>query len=93
MTLQPENISLTPLQDNQLNLSQKIGLILGFAGLFILTLAFLNINFPNKTLWLASCILSVVTGIVVYANGTYLSKLPGISNNGVFLEVSLTKVL
>lgn len=86
MTQQPENISLTPLQDNQLNLSQKIGLILGFAGLFILTLAFLNINFPNKTLWLASCILSVVTGIVVYANGTYLSKLPGISNNGVFFR-------
>ena len=79
-----KNLSITSSHSNELNLSQKIGLTLGFVGLFILVLAFLNISFPNKTLWLITSIISILSGVVIYANGTYLSRLAGISNNGVF---------
>jgi polyferredoxin len=57
---------------------------MGSIGLFIFVLAFLNINFPNKTLWLTASILSILSGIILYANATYLSRPKGISNNGVF---------
>ena len=79
-----KNISFASHQNNRLNLSQKIGLALGFVGLFILILAFLNIEFPNKTVWLSVSIFSILIGVIIYANGTYLLRIPGISNNGVF---------
>ena len=53
-------------------------------GLFILALAFFNVNFPNKTLWLSISIASIFAGIIIYARSTYLNKPPGISNNGIF---------
>lgn len=79
-----KNLSITSSHSNELTLLQKIGLALGFLGLFILTLAFLNISFPNKAIWLSISIISILTGIIIFANSTYLSKLEGISNNGVF---------
>jgi hypothetical protein len=48
-----------------------------------MTLALFNVSFPNKGFWLAGSIVSIFTGIVVYANRTYLNK-PGIKNNGVW---------
>lgn len=79
-----KNLSVASHENNSLKIAQKLGLSIGFVGLFILALAFLNINFPNKTLWLSVSILSILSGIVLYANSTYLSRSEGISNNGVF---------
>ena len=79
-----KNLALAPQHSIELNVSQKMGLALGFVGLFILTLAFLNVSFPNKSIWLTVSITSLLVGIVLFANGKYLSRLAGISNNGVF---------
>jgi hypothetical protein len=43
-----------------------------------MTLALFNVSFPNKGFWLAGSIVSIFTGIVVYANRTYLNKPAGI---------------
>lgn len=84
-----QSISLASNQNNQLNLKQKIGLAIGFIGLFILTLAFFNVNFPNKSIWLAVSLASILVGTTIYARSTYLHKPEGISNNGIFHQ-SLT---
>jgi polyferredoxin len=89
MSKTDKNLSIAAHETNGLKKAQKLGLGLGFIGLFIFALAFLNVNFPNKTLWLKVSILSVLTGIIFYANSTYLSRPKGISNNGVF-QKSLT---
>ena len=79
-----KNIPFTSYQNSQLYLSQKIGLAIGFIGIFILFLAFLNVSFPHKSIWLTVSIFSIFIGVVIFANRTYLHKLEGISNNGVF---------
>lgn len=75
--------------NNSLSSLQKVGLAIGFVGFFILTLAFFNVSFPNKELWLSISIISILAGIVIYSRSTYLSRPKGISNNGLFHE-SLT---
>ncbi len=70
--------------DNSLNISQKIGLGIGFFGLFILGLTLFNIHLPNMTVWLMISIFSILIGTVIYARATYLTKPEGISNHGVF---------
>ena len=83
------NISIAAHKNNGLNTFQKLGIAIGFIGLFILTLAFFNISFPNKTLWLSISIVSILLGITIYSQSTYLSRPEGISNNGLFHQ-SLT---
>lgn len=90
MTTKENNLSIT--QNNQINMSitQKTGLTIGFIGLFIIVLAFLNVDFPDRILWFITSIISILVGIVVYANATYLNRPEGISNNGIFHK-SLTQ--
>lgn len=83
------NQSIAPQDSTNLNGLQKLGLSIGLIGLFILALALFNVQFPNKSLWLAGSIISILTGIVLYANQTYLTKPEGISNNNVW-KSSLT---
>jgi hypothetical protein len=42
-----------------------------------------NVSFPNKGIWLAGSV-AIFTGIIVYANRTYLNQPEGIKNNGVW---------
>ncbi|MDD5149067.1 MAG: 4Fe-4S dicluster domain-containing protein, partial [Flavobacterium sp.] len=84
MSKSAQNISIASHQDNRTNTFQKLGLAIGFIGLFILTLAFFNVSFPNKTLWFSISIISIFVGIIIYARSTYLSRPEGISNNGLF---------
>lgn len=84
-----QNSSIAAHTNNSLSSLQKVGLAIGFVGLFILTLAFFNVSFPNKALWLSISIISILTGIVIYSRSTYLTRPKGISNNGLFHE-SLT---
>lgn len=65
---------------------QKIALAIGVVGLFILTLALFNTNFPNKGLFLSLALATISTGIVIYARESYLTKLEGIKNNGVWYK-------
>ena len=65
---------------------QKIALAIGVVGLFILTLALFNTNFPNKGLFLSLALATISAGIVIYAREAYLTKLEGIKNNGVWYK-------
>ena len=81
-----KNLSIAYHKSTSLNTTQKIGLAIGFIGLFILALALINITFPYKSLWLTISITAILSGIGIYANKTYLSKPAGIQNNGVWLD-------
>jgi len=84
MSKSVKNISIASHENMQMDGIQKLGITLGLLGLFIMTLALLNVSFPNKGIWLAGSIVSIFTGIVVYANRTYLNQPEGIKNNGVW---------
>ncbi|MBF2708072.1 4Fe-4S binding protein [Flavobacterium soyangense] len=81
-----KNLSIASHNPNEISNYQKLGFGIGFLGLFILALAFFNVTFPNKTLWLVVSITAIFTGIIIYANKTYLSKPEGIQNNGVWFK-------
>ncbi len=65
---------------------QKIALIIGITGLFILTLALLNTSFPNKGLFLSLSLGLISIGTIVYSREAYLTKLEGIKNDGQWLK-------
>lgn len=77
------NISVTGDTTYTLSLQQKLATLLGFAGLFILTLATFNTSFPNKTLWLSLSLGAICTGIVWFGINQYHNKIAGIKNDGV----------
>ncbi|GIZ10156.1 4Fe-4S dicluster domain-containing protein [Flavobacterium sp. UMI-01] len=84
MSTAPKNISIASHENNYLNSIQKLGIAVGLIGLFILALALFNFNFPNKEIWLTASIIAIFTGIIIYANSTYLNKPEGIQNNDVW---------
>jgi len=65
---------------------QKIGLAIGFIGLFILVLALANTTFPNKGSFLTISLLLVTVGTIIYARDAYLTKLEGIKNDGTWFK-------
>lgn len=65
---------------------QKVALITGIVGLFILVLALLNTVFPNKGLFLTAALGLITIGIVVYSREAYNSKLEGIKNDGQWFK-------
>jgi polyferredoxin len=82
------NYSMSLAQPDATNISnkQKIGLAIGIIGLFILFLALLNVNFPNKGLFLCLSLITISAGILIYAREAYLTKLEGIKNDGVWFK-------
>ena len=83
-----KNMSLTGQPPVSLNTTQKIGVLIGMSGLFILVLAMLGVNLGNTALWLTISLTSLITGIIVFAKGAYGHKLPGIKNDGVWFKSS-----
>jgi polyferredoxin len=79
-----KNLSLAPNNDDRLNLLIKVGLALGFIGLFILILAFFNVNFPHKAGWLFLSITFIFCGIILFSKGVYPGNKKGVNNDGVF---------
>ncbi len=65
---------------------QKLAVVLGLVGLFIMVLALLNVNFPNKGLWLSLSLIAIVGGIILFSNAMYLSKPEGIHWNGTWFK-------
>lgn len=72
--------------DQGAGLKKKAGLALGFTGLFILVLAFFEVNLPNQSLFLGLSLLSITAGIVLYTLDLYAAHPAGIKNNGVWLK-------
>ena len=81
------NMSLTG-QPVSLNTTQKIGVLVGMAGLFVLVLAMLGVNLGSNTLWLTISLSAMAGGIVIFSKGAYAHKLPGIKNDGVWFKSS-----
>ncbi len=65
---------------------QKVALAIGVIGLFILTLALFNTNFPNEGLFLTVALGLITVGITIYSREAYLTKLEGIKNDGVWFK-------
>ncbi|WP_299113508.1 4Fe-4S dicluster domain-containing protein [uncultured Winogradskyella sp.] len=82
------NHSMSLAKPDALNITtkQKIALIIGITGLFILTLALLNTSFPNKGLFLSLSLGLISIGTIVYSREAYLTKLEGIKNDGQWLK-------
>lgn len=86
MTKIDKDISLVSGPPVELNKLQKTATIIGMLGLFIILLAAFNVDLPNKGLWLTISLLSIASGIVLFAKGAYGHKQEGIKNDGVWLK-------
>ena len=65
---------------------QKLGVFLGMLGLFIFILALCNVQLPFREIWLPVSILSIFSGIILFANNLYLNKPAGIHFNGIWFK-------
>jgi len=81
-----QDISLSGGPPTDINFSQKLGTFIGVVGLIILALAAFNLNFPNKPLWLSLALLSIASGIILFAKGAYGNKQAGIKNDDVWFK-------
>ncbi|MGF1556946.1 4Fe-4S binding protein [Paucihalobacter sp.] len=87
MSLKDNNsLSLAKPDTFGINTQQKIALSIGLVGLFILVLALVNINFPNKPVVLTMALGLMTVGIIWFSNQAYLTKLEGIKNDGVWFK-------
>ena len=86
MTQIDQDISLSGGPPVSLNATQKAATFIGVAGLIILLLAGLNLNFPNKSIWLALALSAIAAGIILFAKGAYGHKQEGIKNDGVWFK-------
>jgi polyferredoxin len=86
MSSYQKNMSLTGEPPKSINFQQKLATFLGMMGVFILTLAAFNINFPNKPIWLTVSLVSIFVGIVWFAKASYSGTHEGIKNDGVWFK-------
>ncbi|MEH6408863.1 MAG: 4Fe-4S binding protein, partial [Leeuwenhoekiella sp.] len=86
-------MSLAGEPPKALSTVQKIASAIGMAGLFILALALFNVNFPNKTVFLALALGMIAAGTIIFANDLYRGKHAGIKNDGVYFKSMTAKGL
>ncbi len=72
---------------------QKMAVILGLSGLFIILLAAFNANFPNKAMWLIISLTAMFIGVFWFTKEAYDKKLKGIKNDGVWFKSISSKGL
>jgi polyferredoxin len=80
------SMALTKPDANNMTIKQKIALILGIAGLFILVLTLFNLDLMNNGLFLTLSLSLITIGTILYSNDVYLTKPEGIKNNGVWFK-------
>ncbi|SRX54353.1 4Fe-4S dicluster domain-containing protein [Aequorivita sp. CIP111184] len=86
MSTVQRNMSLTGEPPKTINTQQKIASAIGLIGLAVLFLAFFNLDFPNKPLWLTLSLVMIGTGIIWFSTAAYLNKHEGIKNDGVYFK-------
>lgn len=86
MSTYQKSMSLTGEPPKALNTGQKLATLLGMSGLVILVLNLLNIDFPNKGLWLGISLLAILAGVIWFATAQYAHKQKGIKNDGVWFK-------
>lgn len=72
---------------------QKLAVLLGLSGLFIVLLASFNVNFPNKGIWLSISLTAIFIGVFWFTREAYAFKLKGIKNDGVWFKSISSKGL
>ncbi|MCK5401373.1 MAG: FeS-binding protein, partial [Flavobacteriaceae bacterium] len=65
------SMSLAKPDANDLTTKQKIAVVIGVIGFFILILALLNTNFPNKGMFLTASLVLISVGTLLFANDAY----------------------
>ncbi|MEM6515016.1 MAG: 4Fe-4S dicluster domain-containing protein [Bacteroidota bacterium] len=80
------SMSLTRPEAFDLSAKQKISTAIGVIGLLILVLASFNVNFPYKPLVLATSLVMITAGIILFTHDLYLGKHQGIKNDGVMFK-------
>jgi len=80
------DMSLTGQPPKTITTQQKIASAIGLIGFAILIVAFFNVNFPNKTLWLSLSLGSMAIGIIWFTKAAYANKHEGIKNDGVYFK-------
>ncbi|MEO5789131.1 4Fe-4S dicluster domain-containing protein [Gelidibacter sp.] len=80
------SMSLAKPDSQALSATQKIAVAIGVTGFFIMILAFFNVNFPNKPLFLTLSLVMITVGTIIFANNAYLTKHAGIKNDGVWFK-------
>ncbi len=80
------NMALTGEPPKKMGRGQKMATLLGMSGLGILLLAALNVNFPNKGIWLSISLAAILGGVVWFARAAYGHKHKGIKNDGVWFK-------
>jgi len=86
MSTYDRSMALTGQPPVSLTRNQKLATLLGMFGLAIVVLAAFNVNFPNKALWLAISMSSILVGTIWFSWDAYLDKAPGIKNDGVWFK-------
>ena len=81
-----ESMSIAAGPPKSLTFIQKLAVFLGFASLFILILAALGIDFPNKTPWLSVALGGIFLSTVWFSSAAYRSHPAGIKNHGVWFK-------
>ncbi|MBC2837826.1 4Fe-4S dicluster domain-containing protein [Robiginitalea sp. SC105] len=69
-----------------LNTSQRLAVLLGFSGLFILLLATFGSSFPHTAAWLTASLGAIGLGIVWFSRAAYSGHGAGIKNDGVWFK-------
>ena len=80
------SMSLAKPDSQALTVTQKIATAIGVMGLFLMILAYFNVNFPNKSLFLTLSLVLMAAGTIVFTNNAYLTKAAGIKNDGVWFK-------
>jgi polyferredoxin len=88
-----KSMALTGQPPAALSRFQKLAVILGLSGLFIVLLAGFNVNFPNKGIWLIISLTAIFIGVFWFTKEAYAQKLKGIKNDGVWFKSISSKGL
>jgi polyferredoxin len=81
-----ESMSIAAGPPKSLTFNQKLAVFLGFSSVFILILAALGIDFPNKTLWLSAALGGIFLSTLWFSSAAYRSLPAGIKNHGVWFK-------
>src|SRR5690606_35484220 len=81
-----DSLSLAKPDSTDFSATQKVAIAIGLVGLFILTLAVFNTQFPNKTVFLSLALGLIALGTILFANSIYLNTSKGIKNDGVWFK-------
>ncbi|MGB3774830.1 MAG: FeS-binding protein, partial [Leeuwenhoekiella sp.] len=80
------DMSLTGEPPKTITTRQKLAVGIGVIGLFILILALVNVNFPNKPLFLTLALGLIAAGTIWFSIELYMDKHAGIKNDGVYFK-------